>query len=115
MFPWVPARYHILTIIIKQNMDNQIKKIASFIEALPVEGSAAECESVLLSGGALESVEDNSTYNGGDCNNTSYDCMKSYNSGNCKNMAGMCGEATNLKNCSCIVVLNPCNLGCGVE
>lgn len=34
-------------------MSNQLKKIASFIEALPVEGSVGECESVVLFGGVL--------------------------------------------------------------
>lgn len=93
-------------------MSTQLEKIASFIEALPVESSTAECESVLLTGGATDSVDVKPAYNGGDCVNDDSACQGAYNGGDCRNMAGMCGSTTNTGTCGIHPPTNPCNLAC---
>ncbi len=84
-------------------MSEKLKRIASFIEALPVEVSTVDCESVLLSGGVLPGgdssvnqkecintfISCNGSSNGGTCQNSA--CNNTSNTGACKNLEGSCG------------------------
>lgn len=78
-------------------MESKQKKIAAFIESLPIDSNVGECESVLLStnmnfmggngGDCTNSIASKCTRseNGGNCINTSSNCSKSKNAGNCQN------------------------------
>lgn len=77
-------------------MKQKTKKIAAFIESLPMDVTIGNCESALLS----TNMEFVGGDNGGDCINELYDqCHKAENGGNCENYNSACNKSTNRGGC----------------
>lgn len=78
-------------------MSEKEKRIAAFIDSLPLTPNEAGTQSIVLSTN-LNELGDGE--NGGDCINMLQEqCYLSTNKGNCKNYSGFCGQATNKKTC----------------
>lgn len=77
-------------------MDNQLSRIASFIDSLGSDSIVGNEQSFLLSTDMSAIGGDN----GGDCENqTVADCSKVNNGGDCKNYDGLCSYSDNIGAC----------------
>lgn len=78
-------------------MKDKEKRIAAFIESLPITPNEAGTQSLVLS---TDLNELGNGENGGDCvNKEKEQCYISTNKGNCQNYKNFCGQATNKKKC----------------